>query len=215
MLAANIGLAQADEASIRKPIMITINAGATQSFLDPGNASILSVDGQLSPLFYIHAFRYKPGFAFQTALGLLTHRYSVETISSPDRNLRLMYLDIPVGVRYSLSPSFGINAGLSAAVKLKAEADFDFETGRPEAKQSMDVAENMVANMKFSLTYLSRPGVSIGITYTKALSDLFNDGSDGKTFSYIDLQLGYAIFGTHHHSKSNDRLRNAGPKNGW
>jgi hypothetical protein len=216
MIAAGACKAQRTEGQTSKPLMIVVHAGAAQSFLDIKSGPVQSLNRQLSPLFYAYAFHHKPGLALQAGLGVISHSFSVETISASDRNLNFVYLDIPAGIRYGISPSFAITAGASASLNLRTQADFDLETGRPEPVQKRnETAKSIIGNMKFSANYLSPIGLSIQVGYSKALGNILKDGSDGKTFSYVDVQLGYILFGKHQHAKANDRLQNAGPRNGW
>jgi hypothetical protein len=195
---------------------MTAQTGVAQNFLSLSSNAILSSSGELSPLFSINVFQDKKGFGFQSGVGYTTHRYSVETVSATQQSLRLSYLNVPVMARYTLSPAFSLSAGLAVAFNVSAKSDFDFETGRAEpdgVKTKHETVKNSINNVRICTAYTFPFGLTIQGTYTRSLGEILKDGSDGKTFGFVDLQVGYVIFGTHY--RATDRLRPAGPKNGW
>ena len=182
----------------RKGYNVVANFGVSQGGLRMNKADIVEVITKPSPLINLSLFKHKAGVSFQTGLGLTQHRFEVETISATDRKLNFLFLDIPLLARYHFSPAFFASGGIVPAINLSTRADFDFDSGRPEEgnvmKTKHDTVKNSISNVRIFAGYLFPSGLSIQGTYTKAMGEILKDGSDGKTFGYVDLQIGYVIF---------------------
>ena len=196
------------------PLVLIASGGAAQNFMSINSSAIESVDGAISPLFGFIVFRYKPGLSYQTGVGVTLHHYDVKTISSSDRNLELTFVDVPLLARYHFSRSLSVSGGVSFAFKASTKSDFDLETGRPNPDNAMkghESAKNAISNARFCSAYYFPFGLNVQVAYTKTLTGIFSDDSDGGTFGFLDIQIGYVIAG----KRASDRLRNAGPVDGW
>jgi hypothetical protein len=212
LIIASKAVGQAPQVA-KKPLILLATGGVAQNFLTISTDAIESADGKISPLFSLSVFQYKPGLTFQTGLGINQHRFGVKTISSDHRSLELINLDVPLLARYNFSPAMSMSGGVSMAFNLSTKADFDFETGRPEqgTKTKHDTVKNSISNVRLCANYFFPFGLNIQVTYTHALTEIFEDGVNGKPFGFMDIQIGYPISGY----RANDRLRTSGPVNGW
>ncbi|MBX2961441.1 MAG: outer membrane beta-barrel protein [Cyclobacteriaceae bacterium] len=175
---------------------IDLFAGASLSSWSIDNPSISSLDPRISPFGSIEISRCKLGIGYQTGIGYLHYNYDVTTISADDRKLVLGFVDIPLMIRYTITPWFYVNGGLSVAFNVSSKADFDFGTGRPDQQNRMnkaDLIEPLITSGKASAGFYLPIGLNIQVFYTRALKEILKDGSDGKTFSVGGIQIGYRL----------------------
>jgi hypothetical protein len=178
--------------------VVMASAGISLGGLRMNKSEIVEVLAKPSPLFNLSVFKHTKGFSFQSGLGISLHRFEVETTSVNERKMDFMFLEIPLMARYHFSPAFFTSVGFAPAFNLSTRSDFDFNTGRPEPDEEMyskhDTAKNAISNVRICVGYLFPSGMSIQANYTKALGNVFNEGWDEKSFGFVDLQIGYALF---------------------
>ncbi len=117
--------------------------------------------------------------------------YSMQGASSPLAKLTLNYLNIPVMGKYYIADKFNLEAGPQIGFLLStdtAATPSQYSTSTPPSKNSVDFGIN------FGAGYDVNDKISIGLRYTKGLSNIYNNWVlGGQTIAMYNTNIGISL----------------------